>query len=347
VGKIASLALAHAETTCHAILPTLQAEFMQRRPFGSTDLKVSAAGLGCNNFGVRLDLAATQKVVHAALDAGVTLFDTADIYGNRGDSERMLGQALGPRRKDIVLVTKFGMPMDGSGRRQGGSRRYVPQALEASLARLGTDWIDVYYYHRPDPQTPIEETLEALDALVRAGKVRHLACSNFSAAQIQAAQTAAHGTDLTPFVAAQDRYNLLSREIEKEIIPAIEAERLALLPYFPLASGMLTGKYRLGRPLPTGTRLSDARYSDRFLNEQNFRVVERLQAFCAARGRTLLQLAFAWLLAKPFVAGVIAGASTPEQLRQNTDALGWDLGAEDIAEVERLTSRGPAEAQPE
>src|SRR6185312_6706606 len=225
------------------------AEVMQLRPFGTTNLKVSAVGLGCNNFGVRLDLPATRKVVHAALDAGVTLFDTADIYGNRGNSERMLGDALGPRRKDIVLVTKFGMPMDGSGGRQGGSRHYVPRALDASLERLGTDWIDVYYYHRPDPQTPFEETLEALDALVRAGKVRHIACSNFSAAQIRAAQTAARAKDLTPFVAAQDQYNLLSRGLEKEVIPAIEAEKLALLPYFPLASGMLTGKYRLGRPM--------------------------------------------------------------------------------------------------
>jgi aryl-alcohol dehydrogenase-like predicted oxidoreductase len=312
---------------------------MQQRPFGTTNLKVSAVGLGCNNFGARLDQAATQKVVHAALDAGVTLFDTADIYGNRGDSERMLGEALGSRRKDIVLVTKFGLPMDGSGRRQGGSRRYVPRALEASLKRLKTDWVDVYYVHRPDPETPIEETLAALDALVRAGKVRHLGCSNFSAAQIRAAQTAAHAKDLTPLVATQDQYNLLSREIEQDIIPAIVAEKLALLPYFPLASGMLTGKYRLGRPMPEGTRLASARYSDRFLNDENFGVVERLQAFCAARGRTLLQLAFAWLLAKPCVASVIAGASTPEQLRQNADAVGWDLGAEEIAEVEKLTSQ--------
>jgi aryl-alcohol dehydrogenase-like predicted oxidoreductase len=313
---------------------------MLQRPFGTTNLKVSAVGLGCNNFGVRLDRAATQKVVHAALNAGVTLFDTADIYGNRGDSERMLGEALGPRRKDIVLVTKFGLPMDDSGRRQGGSRRYVPKALDASLKRLNTDWVDVYYVHRPDPQTPIEETLEALDALVRQGKVRHIACSNFSAAQIRAAQAAARAKGLTPFVATQNQYNLLSREIEKEIVPAIEAEKLALLPYFPLASGMLTGKYRRGLPMPEGTRLANARYSDRFLNEENFRIVERLAQFHTARSRTLLELAFAWLLAKPYVAGVIAGASTPEQLRQNADAVGWDLGAEEIAEVDRLTSRG-------
>jgi aryl-alcohol dehydrogenase-like predicted oxidoreductase len=313
---------------------------MLQRPFGTTDLSVSAVGLGCNNFGGRLDLKATQKVVHAALDAGVTLFDTADIYGNRGDSERMLGEALGARRKDIVLVTKFGLPMDGTGRRQGGSRRYVPRALEASLKRLRTDWVDVYYFHRPDPETPIEETLGALDDLVRAGKVRHIGCSNFSAAQIHAAQAAARAKGSTPLAAAQEQYNLLSREIEREVIPAITAEKLTLLPYFPLASGMLTGKYRLGKPLPEGTRLSHARYSDRFLNEQNLRIVERLQVFCAARGRTLLQLAFGWLLAKPYVSSVIAGASTPEQLRQNAEAAGWDLGAEEIAEVDKLKERG-------
>jgi aryl-alcohol dehydrogenase-like predicted oxidoreductase len=312
---------------------------MLQRPFGTTGLRVSAVGLGCNNFGSRLDADETRLVVHAALDAGVTLFDTADIYGNRGDSERMLGEALGARRKDIVLVTKFGLPMDGTGRRQGGSRRYVPRALEASLERLKTDWIDVYYFHRPDPETPIEETLAALEDLVRAGKVRHIACSNFSAAQIHAAQAAARARGSTPFVATQEQYNLLSREIEHDVIPAIIAEKLALLPYFPLASGMLTGKYRLGKPLPEGTRLANARYSDRFLNDENLRTVERLQAFCAARGRSMLQLAFGWLLTKPFVSSVIAGASTPEQLRQNADAVGWDLGAEDVAEVDRITAR--------
>ena len=312
---------------------------MQIRPFGTTNLKVSAVGLGCNNFGGRLDREETRQVVHAALDAGITLFDTADIYGNRGDSERWLGEALGARRKDIVLVTKFGLPMDGTGRRQGGSRRYVPRALEASLKRLKTDWVDVYYFHRPDPETPIAETLAALDDVVRAGKVRHIACSNFPAAQIHAAQAAARTKGSTPFVATQEQYNLLAREIERDVIPAITAEKLTLLPYFPLASGMLTGKYRLGKPLPEGTRLSNARYSDRFLNDDNLRTVERLQAFCAARERTLLQLAFGWLLAKPFVSSVIAGASTPEQLRQNAAAVGWDLDAEDVAEVDRITAR--------
>jgi len=312
---------------------------MLQREFAQTGLRVSAVGLGCNNFGIRLDAAATQKVVHAALDAGVTLFDTADIYGNRGDSERLLGGALGARRKDIVLVTKFGLPMDGSGRRQGGSRRYARQAIEASLKRLKTEWIDVYYFHRPDPDTPIEETLRALGDLVRQGKVRHIGCSNFSAAQLRQAQETARHKELTPFVTAQDQYNLLSREIERDLIPVVKAEKLALLPYFPLASGMLTGKYRRGRPLPQGTRLSNPRYSDRFLNDKNLGVVERLEEFCAARSRTLLELAFGWLLAKSFVSSVIAGASTPEQVTKNAGAAGWRLSPEEVAEVERLTSR--------
>lgn len=312
---------------------------MQQRPFGTTAIKVSAVGIGCNNFGIRLDREATQKVVHAALDAGITLFDTADIYGNRGDSERLLGEALGARRKDIVLATKFGLPMDGSGRRQGGSRRYVRQAVEASLKRLKTDWIDIYYCHRPDPATPIEQTLEALDGLVRQGKVRHIGCSNFSAAQMREAQDTARAKGLTPFAATQDQYNLLSREIERDVLPVIEAEKLALLPYFPLASGMLTGKYRLGRPMPEGTRLSNARYSDRFLNDENLRIVERLEEFCAAHGRTLLELAFGWLLAKRSVASVIAGASTPEQVRLNAGATGSALAPDEVAEVDRLTRR--------
>jgi aryl-alcohol dehydrogenase-like predicted oxidoreductase len=309
------------------------------RDFGTTSLKVSAIGLGCNNFGMRLDRAATAAVVHAALDAGITLFDTADIYGSRGASETLLGEALGARRKDIVLVTKFGLPMDDSGRRQGGSRRYVLEAVEASLRRLNTDWIDVYYYHRPDPKVPIEETLRALDELVRAGRVRHIGCSNFSAAQIDTAQEVARVKDLTPFVTAQDQYSLLARDIEGDLLPAIAKHRLALLPYFPLASGMLSGKYRLGRPLPAGTRLSNPRYSDRVLNDDNLRVVEALEQFCESRGRTLLQLAFGWLLAKPATASVIAGASTPEQVRQNADAAGWQLGPDETAAVDRLTRR--------
>jgi aryl-alcohol dehydrogenase-like predicted oxidoreductase len=318
---------------------------MLQRPFGTTSLFVSAVGLGCNNFGIRLDRDATHAVVHAALDAGITLFDCADIYGyragdgRRGGSETLLGEALGPRRKDIVLVTKFGIAMDDSGRSQGASRRYVMEAIEASLKRLNTDWIDIYYIHRPDPNTPIEETLRALDELVRSGKVRHIGCSNFPGAQIAEAQRVADANGLTHLATAQDQYNLLSREIERDVLPAIAAAKLALLPYFPLASGMLTGKYRLGQPMPHGTRLSNARYSDRFLNDANYRIVEQLEAFCTARGRTLLQLAFGWLLSKPVVASVIAGASSPEQLMQNADAVGWELTPDEVAGVDRITAR--------
>lgn len=312
---------------------------MRERQLGTTDLRVSPLGLGCNNFGGRLDPAAARSVVHAALDAGITVFDTADIYGLRGGSESILGEALGSRRKDVVLVTKFGLAMDDAGQLKGGSARYIATAIEASLKRLKTDWIDLYYLHRPDPATPIEETLRALDTLIAQGKVRYIGCSNMSASQIEEAQQISQAIGLNRFVACQDQYNLLSRDIEAEIIPAMEAHRLALLPYFPLASGMLTGKYQLGAPIPEGSRMSYKRYSDRFLNDENFRIVERLREFCAKRGRSLVELAFGWLLSKPFVGCVIAGASAPEQIYQNAAAIDWRLSAAEINEVNHLTSK--------
>ena len=315
---------------------------MIERRLGTTELRVSPVGLGCNNFGGRLDRAASIDVVHAALDAGITLFDTADIYGQRGGSETLLGEALGARRSDIVLVSKFGLAMDDQGRLKGGSARYVATAIEASLKRLKTDWIDLYFLHRPDPTTPIEETLRALDKLIAEGKIRYIGCSNMAATQIIEAEDVANVNALNRFVACEDQYNLLSRQLEAELIPAIRRHDLTLLPYFPLASGMLTGKFRSGAPIPADTRLSQARYSERFLNDENFRIVESLRAFCAARGRSLLNLAFGWLLAKPVVGCVIAGASTPEQVRQNVAACGWRLDADDMAEVDRLTDRRPA-----
>jgi aryl-alcohol dehydrogenase-like predicted oxidoreductase len=311
---------------------------MLQRSFGSTELNVSALGLGCNNFGIRIDRSQTRQVIDAAIDAGITFFDTADAYGNRGGSEALLGELLGSRRKDLVLATKFGLPMDDEQRLQGGSRAYVMTAVEASLKRLRTDWIDVYFYHRPDPATPIEETLRALDDLVRHGKVRFIGCSNQSGPQIADAMEIACTGRLTPFAATQDQYSLLSREIEPALVPVVQRHGLALIPYFPLASGMLTGKYRKGQPKPTGTRLSSSRYSDRFLNDGNLETVEQLTAFCAERGRSLLQLAFAWLLAKPYVATIIAGASTAEQLRQNAGALSWQMTADEIAAVDRITA---------
>lgn len=312
---------------------------MAERTLGTTTLPFSAVGLGCNNFGIRLDQAAANAVVDSALDSGITVFDTADVYGKRGGSETILGEALGPRRKDVVLVTKFGIAMDDEGRLKGGSRDYVMSAVEASLKRLKTDWIDLYYYHRPDPLTPVEETLRALDDLVRQGKVRHIGCSNMSAAQLTQAQAVAQANNLARFVCCQDQYSLLARQIEAELIPEIEAQHLTLLPYFPLAGGMLSGKYKFGAPAPEGSRLSYKRYSERFLNDENFHIVERLKAFCAERGRSLLELAFGWLLSKPVVGGVIAGASTAEQVRQNVAATGWRLDAAEMAEVDRLSAR--------
>jgi aryl-alcohol dehydrogenase-like predicted oxidoreductase len=312
---------------------------MIKRAFGSTGLAVSALGLGCNNFGMRIDVDETRAVIDAATEVGVNFIDTADVYGGRGGSERLLGATLGARRKDFILATKFGLPMDTGGRLQGGSRSYVLSAVETSLKRLRTEWIDIYYLHRPDPATPLEETLGALDELVRQGKIRYAGCSNLPGPELADAMDFARTNKLAGFVAAQDEYNLLSREIETSLVPIIKRFGLALIPYFPLASGLLTGKYRKGQPMPTGTRLSDPRFSARFANEQNLEMVERLTAFCAERGRTMLELAFGWLLARPYVASVIAGTTTPEQVRQNAGALAWQLTADEIAAVESITAR--------
>jgi len=225
---------------------------MQERNLGKTGLRVSLVGLGCNNFGGRIDLEATHKVVHKALDCGITLFDTADAYGERGGSETLLGEVLRERRKDIVLATKFGLPMDDSGRLQGGSRGYIMRAVEASLKRLKTDWIDLYQLHRYDPSTPIEETLRALDDLVRQGKVRHIGCSNLPAWRVVEAQWTAKTEHLHAFASCQDEYSLVMREVEADLLPMMQAYGMSLLPYFPLASGLLTGKYEKNAPLPLG-----------------------------------------------------------------------------------------------
>jgi aryl-alcohol dehydrogenase-like predicted oxidoreductase len=312
---------------------------MLDRLLGTTDVRVSALGLGCNNFGVRTDLPAARNIVAAALDAGITFFDTADVYGRRGGSETILGEVLGARRKDVFLVSKFGVAMDDEGRLKGGSACYVASAVEASLKRLKTDWIDLYYYHRPDPATPIEETLRALDALIAQGKVRYIGCSNMSAAQLAESQRIARENGLNRFIVAQDQYSLVSRQIEADLIPAMQAQQLTLIPYFPLASGMLTGKYQRDEAVQPGTRMSYKRYSDRFLNDENFRIVEKLRAFCAERNRSLIELAFGWLLSKLFVGCVIAGASAPEQIHQNAAAIGWRLNAAEMAEVNRLTAK--------
>jgi aryl-alcohol dehydrogenase-like predicted oxidoreductase len=312
---------------------------MQKRRLGNSTLDVSVVGLGGNNFGGRIDFAAAERVVHAAMALGVNLIDTADSYGNRGGSEEALGRILGDKRNEIVLATKFGLPMDEAGTLRGASRHYVLQAVEASLKRLRTDWIDLYQLHRPDAQTPIEETLRALDDLVRQGKVRFIGCSNLSAQQVIAAQDVARQHGLAAFVSCQDEYSLLVRDIERELIPAAKARGLGLLPYFPLASGLLTGKYRRGTSLPPGSRLAkNPRHAQDFISERNWRIVGALEAFAAGRGRSLVELAVSWLLRDGVVASVIAGATMPEQVEQNVRAAGWALSAEDLAEIDRITT---------
>jgi aryl-alcohol dehydrogenase-like predicted oxidoreductase len=313
---------------------------MQERNLGKSGLRVSLVGLGCNNFGGRIDLEATRKVVHKALDCGITLFDTADTYGERGGSENLLGQILGERRKDIVLATKFGMPMDDAGRLKGGSRRYIMGAVEASLKRLKTDWIDLYQLHQYDPLTPIEETLRALDDLIRAGKVRYVGCSNLPAWRVVEAQWTAKTEHLNAFVSCQDEYSLVMREIEKDLLPMMEAQSLSLLPYFPLGSGLLTGKYTRGAPMPQGARLSvTQRLADRYMTETNWRIVEGLRDLAGKRGWSMLDLAFSWLAGKPVTASVIAGATKPEQIEQNVKAVELALTPEDLAEIEAITAR--------
>jgi aryl-alcohol dehydrogenase-like predicted oxidoreductase len=308
---------------------------MEHKPLGRSGLRVSVVGLGCNNFGMRCDQARTQEVVSKALDLGVTLFDTADVYGGRGVSEEFLGKALGSRRGDIVLATKFGMPMGESPLQRGGSARWVMQAAENSLRRLGTDWIDLYQIHFPDANTPIEETLRALDDLVRQGKVRYVGCSNFSGWQLVEAHFTARAANLAQFVSAQNQYSLLERRVERELVPACAAHGLGVLPYFPLASGLLTGKYQRGRKPPEGTRLSVGRFAAA-LSDSNFDKVEKLEQFAAEAGHSLLELAFGWLATQPTVSSVIAGATSPEQVEQNVRAASWKLSAAELARVNEL-----------
>jgi aryl-alcohol dehydrogenase-like predicted oxidoreductase len=313
---------------------------MEFRSLGKSGLKVSIAGLGCNNFGMRIDREAARAVVHRALDEGIRLFDTADIYGNRGGSEEMLGRALGSRRHQVVVASKFGMVMGDGPYLHGASRRYIMNACEGSLRRLGTDYIDLYQLHTPDPDTPQEETLAALDDLVRSGKVRYIGCSNFSGWQLAEAVCLSRAAGLSPYISAQNQYNLLDRSIERELIPACAHLGVGILPFFPLASGFLTGKYRRGEQPAKDTRLgSIQRLADQVLNERNFAVLERLRSFAESRGHTMLELAVSWLAAQPQVSSVISGATSPEQVSENVKALGWRLEAEELAEIDKLTLR--------
>ena len=306
---------------------------MKKRRIGS--LEVSLVGLGCNNFGWGLDEAASARVIHAALDAGITLFDTADIYGGT-KSEEFLGRTLATHRRSVVLATKFGMKVDDA--RQGARPEYVRRAAEDSLRRLGTDCIDLYQLHQPDPTVPIADTLGALDDLVRAGKVREIGCSNFSASQIRDARAGA-GAGAAQFVCVQNELSLFVREPEREVLPECDRLGLAFLPYFPLASGLLTGKYKRGQPAPEGTRLSQSWAAGRFLSEARLDVVDRLAAFAQSRSRSLLELSMSWLTSNRTIASVIAGATSPEQVRQNAVAASWTLTDADRAEIDTIAPR--------
>ena len=297
---------------------------MRTERLGRSGLEVSIVGLGCNNFGGRIDKERSREVVDAALDAGITFFDTADIYGSKGGSETILGELLEGRRDGVVLATKFGHDM-GDG--PNGSAEYVHKAIRASLERLRTDRIDLYYYHRPDGVTPIEETLGAMDELVQAGKVRFIGSSNFSAGQVEEAGEASASRGLARFVTAQNRYSLLDREVGRDLVPVCERLGVGVIPYFPLASGLLTGKYRRGEPAPEGTRLA-GRLD---VSDEQWARIEALEAFGRERGRSLLEVAVAGLAAQTTVVSVIAGATKPDQVRANAAAGDWELSAADVA----------------
>ena len=316
------------------------------RRVGNSGLTVSVVGLGCNNLGrahtVTESQEGTDAVVHAALDAGITLFDVADTYGREpGLSETMLGRALGGRREDAIVATKFGMDMRGAnGNDFGarGSRRYIVKAAEASLRRLGTDWIDLYQFHTPDPLTPIDETLAALDDLVTSGKVRYLGHSNRAGWQIAEAEFVARARGGSRFISTQNHYNLLDRRAELEVTPAAEAYGLGVLPYFPLANGLLTGKYAPGKA-PAGSRLSHTRTN--LVNDADWDQLDKFSAFAAERNLSEIQVAFSWLAAQPSVSSVIAGATRPEQVRENAAATAWVPSAEERAELDAIFPRTP------
>ncbi len=302
---------------------------METRNIGS--LKVSIVGLGCNNFGRRLDAKATAEVVHAALDAGINFFDTADVYGET-KSEQFIGEALGVRRSEVILATKFGAKIDDQ--RHGASPAYVRQAAEDSLRRLQTDYIDLYQLHVPVPEVPIEDTLGALNELVQAGKVREIGCSNFTVEQLREAEAAVH-PGAARFMSLQNHYSLFHREDEQDVLPECTAKGMGYLPYFPLANGLLTGKYRLGQPFPEGTRLQSPRGAE-LLTEENLKIVEALIQFAESRGHSLLDLAFSWLTSQPVITSVIAGATSIQQVNANAAAANWKFTKSDFDEVDKI-----------
>jgi aryl-alcohol dehydrogenase-like predicted oxidoreductase len=312
---------------------------MELRSLGKSGLRVSLMGLGCNNFGDRIGLDAARPIVDRALDLGITFLDTADRYGGPGASEAILGEILGSRRQDIVLATKFGISLQDRAALAGASRRYIRSAIEGSLRRLKTDWIDLYQVHRPDPLTPIEETLRTLDDLIDEGKVRYIGTSNFAAWQVAEAEWTARAIGAERFVSVQDEYSLAYRGHDKELVPAVKEYGLGFLPYRPLASGLLTGKYRRDQPPGEGTRLAKLKHhAQKYLSAANFDTVHNLEEFARQRGHSLTQLALSWLAAQPFVSSIIPGASTPEQLEENLAAATVALTPDELEEIDRLTA---------
>ncbi|MEO8224926.1 MAG: aldo/keto reductase [Gammaproteobacteria bacterium] len=312
---------------------------MQLRNLGSSSLRISPVGVGCMNFGSMCDQAATDAIVNTAFELGVNFFDVADIYGGTlNRSEAMLGKALGARRSEAVIATKFGAKLGGTGGAApgGGSAEYIARAVEASLKSLGTDYIDLYQHHFPDSGTPVDETLQALDALVRQGKVRHVGCSNYSGAMLQAAGETADRLGITRFVSAQNRYSLLTRDIEPDLVPVCLANGVGVLPYFPLESGLLSGKYRKGQPLPEGSRFAKWRGGGTFASDARYAIVEKLEAYADIQRRSVLDLAIGWLVAQPAVSSVIAGVTRPEQLVQNVAAGNWGPTGGQLAAIRTI-----------
>jgi aryl-alcohol dehydrogenase-like predicted oxidoreductase len=311
---------------------------MKDRNVGRSGLRISVVGLGCNSFGERIGPDESRAVIHRALDRGITFFDTADVYAE-AQSEGIVGEALKGQRHRVILATKFGLTVQRPRRTAGASRQYIMTAVERSLRQLGTDWIDLYQMHVPDPRTPIEETLRALDDLVRQGKIRYFGCSNMPAWQVVDAAWTATLHHMNGFVSCQAECNLLSRDAERELIPALQASGLGLLPYQPLAAGLLTGKYRSDQPPPADTRLAKSPHlARRYMTPANMSVVAKLNAYAQERGRTLVELAFAWVLARPSVACVMAGATRPDQVDQNAAAITWELTAEELGDIERIAA---------
>ena len=308
---------------------------MQYRILGNTGVKVSVIGLGANNFGGRNDEPSSFRVLDQALDLGVNFIDTADVY-NLGKSEQVIGNWIKGRRDRLVIATKFVMAMDDYPNSRGASRYHIFNAVEDSLRRLNTDHIDLYQVHWPDPVTPIEQTLRALDDLVKQGKVRYFGSSNFSALQLSEALWTSRYFNLNSLVSEQCYYNLLKRGVEREVVPYAADKGLSIIPFFPLESGLLTGKYRRNEPIPEGTRMASGEFYQRSLTDENFEKVDKLSNFAQDRGHTVGELALAWLLANPAVCSVIAGASSPEQVVQNVEAANWDLSPDDLKGIDEI-----------